>query len=190
MRNRCASAGTALPQEPESARKESAKEIRVIAFNKVTVRCQAVRCDRRGQKCRRRWHVRWRVHRCWRCEDVDRSSHHGVVPPTHSRFSFVAPSHVPDFAPKLPVATPHASQRDGHRRRTKGKRTTLRKHIFSSFLLLLHPPVHLRQLSAWQASRAWKNSLQTTGTRVRDEGVGRTEGGHTEPVGLLGVHAW
>ena len=72
--------------------------------------------------------------------------------------------------------------------RARRKRTTLRKHIFNSFLSLLHPPVHLRQLSAWQASRAWKNSLQTTGLRVRDGGFQRAGGGRTEPVGLLGMH--
>ena len=30
----------------------------------------------------------------------------------------------------------------------KNRRTTLRRHMFNSFLSLLHPPVHLRQLSA------------------------------------------
>lgn len=60
--------------------------------------------------------------------------------------------------------------------------------MFSSFLSLLHPPVHLRQLLEWQASRAWKNSLQTAGVGMRDVGVGGAEREHTEPVGFLRMH--
>ena len=121
-------------------------------------------------------------------DTVGHPSRHGAVPPTRSRFFFVVPSHAPGFAPRLPVATPVPVSGTGTRRRTKEKRTTLRKHIFSSCLSLLHPPVHLRQLSAWQASRAWKNSLQTTGFGVRDGGLRGVEGGRTEPVGLLRMH--
>ena len=115
-------------------------------------------------------------------------SRRGVVPSMHSRSSFVVPSHAPGFVPKPPVATPTPVSGTGTSRQAKCERTTLRKHMFNSFLSLLHPPVHLRQLSAWQASRAWKNSLQTTSLRVRYAGFGGVGGGHTEPVGLLRMH--
>jgi len=187
VRNRCASTGMALPRVPGGGRRAGAKETRAIALNKVTVRCRGARGVIDVSPTPTRSTAGIQALEMWR---VDGPSRHGVVPPTRSRSSFAAPSHVPGFAPRLPVATPMPVSETGTRRRTKGKRTTLRKHIFSSFLSLLHPPVHLRQLSAWQASRAWKNSLQTTGLGVNDGRLGGTEGGRTEPVGLLGMHAW
>ena len=127
----------------------------------VTVRCKN---GDRG-RCRRRARRVGYGHSG--CGGIDCPSHRGAVPPTQSRFSFSVPSHAPGFAPKPPIATPTPVSGTGTRRRAKGERTTLRKHMFNSFLSLLHPPVHLRQLSAWQASRAWKNSLQTAGLGVR-----------------------
>ena len=115
-------------------------------------------------------------------------SRHGVVLSRHSRFSFFVLSLLRGFVPRRRAARLKLASEKKHSGGHKGKRTTLRKHIFNSCLSLLQPPVHLRHLSAWQASRARKNSLQATCLTVRSEEFEGVKFEHTEPVGFLRMH--
>lgn len=115
------------------------------------------------------------------------SSRQCAIPSRHSRSSFFVLLHLRGSVSKPRVAWFEQVSKTSSRRK-KRERTILRKHIFKSCLSLLHPPVHLRHLLAWQASRARKSSLQATGLTIRHEGFKGVNWEHTEPVGILRVH--